>query len=127
MHTFWEGLGRRLVVSSSARDPAMLGAVATKVAAAIAKVPGIEPSSVNNGVVPAGDALEIHVNPAAAAMEGLTATDVANQVNQYLYGSVVTQYLGTVQDVGVRLWLDPPRAKIYRDQLGDLPIRSASG
>jgi multidrug efflux pump subunit AcrB len=116
-----------IVVSLSAKDPAVLSDAATKVADAISKVPGIEPSSVNNGVVPAGDALEIEVDPAAAAMEGLTATDVANQVNQYLYGSVVTQYLGTVQDVGVRLWLDPPQAKIYRDQLGDLPIRSASG
>jgi multidrug efflux pump subunit AcrB len=116
-----------IVVSLSASDPAILPGAATKVADAISKVPGIEPSSVNNGVVPAGDALDIHVDPAAAAMEGLTATDVANQVNQYLYGSVVTQYLGTVQDVGVRVWLDPPQAKIYRDQLGDLPIRSASG
>ena len=88
----------------------MLGDVATKVAAAISKVPGIEPSSVNNGVVPAGDALDIHVDPAAAAMEGLTAADVASQVNQYLYGAVVTQYLGTVQDVGVRLWLDAAAA-----------------
>jgi len=116
-----------VVISLSAKDPAMLGAVATKVADAIAKVPGIEPSSVNNGVVPAGDALEIHVDPAAAAMEGLTPADVASQVNQYLYGSVVTQYLGTVQDVGVRLWLDPPQRKIYRDELGNLPIRSGTG
>jgi multidrug efflux pump subunit AcrB len=116
-----------IVVSLTAKDPSILPDVASKVADAISKVPGIEPSSVNNGVVPAGDALEIHVNPAAAAMEGLTASDVASQVNQYLYGSVVTQYLGTVQDVGVRLWLDPPQSRIYRDQLGDLPIRSASG
>jgi multidrug efflux pump subunit AcrB len=90
-------------------------------------VPGIEPSSVNNGVVPAGDALEIHVDPAAAATEGLTPAEVASQVNQYLYGSVVTQYLGTVQDVGVRLWLDPPQQRIQRDELGDLPIRSRTG
>jgi multidrug efflux pump subunit AcrB len=116
-----------VVVSLSARDPALLSAAATKVAAAISKVPGIEPSSVNNGVVPAGDALDIRVDPAAAAMEGLTAADVAGQVTQYLYGSVVTQYLGTVQDVGVRLWLDPPQRKIYRDELGDLPIRSGTG
>ena len=121
------GRPQPVVISLSAKDPGMLGAVATKVAAAISKVPGIEPSSVNNGVVPAGDALEIHVDPAAAAMEGLTAADVASQVNQYLYGSVVTQYLGTVQDVGVRLWLDPPQRKIYRDALGNLPIRSAKG
>ncbi|HEY7889376.1 MAG TPA: efflux RND transporter permease subunit [Steroidobacteraceae bacterium] len=121
------GRPQPIVVSLSAKDPSVLPPVATKLAAAISKVPGIEPSSVNNGVVPAGDALDIHVDPAAAAMEGLTASDVASQVNQYLYGAVVTQYLGTVQDVGVRLWLDPPQSKIYRDQLGDLPIRSASG
>jgi multidrug efflux pump subunit AcrB len=121
------GRPQPIVVSLSAADPSILPDVATKVADAITKVPGIEPSSVNNGVVPAGDALEIQVNPAAAAMEGLTATDVASQVNQYLYGSVVTQYLGKVQDVGVRLWLDPPQSRLYRNQLGELPIRSASG
>jgi multidrug efflux pump subunit AcrB len=82
---------------------------------------------VNNGVVPAGEALEIHVNSAAAAMEGLTASDVASQVNSYLYGSVATRYLGSVQDVGVRLWLDAPGRRIYRDELGNLPIRSPNG
>lgn len=121
------GRPQPVVVSLSANDPAVLGGVAAKVADAISKVPGIEPSSVNNGVVPAGDALEIHVDPAAAAMEGLTPADVASQVNQYLYGTVVTRYLGTVQDVGVRLWLDPPQEKIYRDELGNLPIRSSTG
>jgi multidrug efflux pump subunit AcrB len=121
------GRPQPVVVSLSASDPAQLATVATKVADAISKVPGIEPSSVNNGVVPAGDALEIHVDPAAAAMEGLTPADVSSQVNRYLYGSVVTQFLGTVQDVGVRLWLDPPQRKIYRDELGNLPIRSANG
>ena len=121
------GRPQPVVVSLSAGDPAVLGDVATKVADVISKVPGIEPSSVNNGVVPAGDALDIHVDPAAAAMEGLTPADVASQVNQYLYGSVVTQYLGTVQDVGVRLWLDPPQRKIYRDDLDNLPIRSGTG
>ncbi|HEY1889941.1 MAG TPA: efflux RND transporter permease subunit [Steroidobacteraceae bacterium] len=121
------GRPQPVVVSLSARDPAVLGDVATKVAAVISKVPGIEPSSVNDGVVPAGDALDFHVDPAAAAMEGLTAADVASQVNQYLYGSVVTRYLGTVQDVGVRLWLDPPQRRIYRDELESLPIRSGTG
>lgn len=121
------GRPQPIVVSLSAADPSVLPGAATRVADAIAKVPGIESSSVNNGVVPAGDALEIHVDPAAAALEGLTATEVASQVSQYLYGSVVTQYLGTVQDVGVRLWLDPPQARLYRDELGNLPIRSANG
>jgi multidrug efflux pump subunit AcrB len=32
-----------------------------------------------------------------------------------------------VQEVGVRLWLDPPQERIYRDQLEKLPIRAPNG
>ncbi|MDE2449411.1 MAG: efflux RND transporter permease subunit [Gammaproteobacteria bacterium] len=122
-------VGRRqpVVISLSAKDPSVLADVANKVADAIGKVPGIQPASVNNGVVPAGDALDIHVDPAAAAMQGMTVDDVRNQVNHYLNGVVVTQYLGSVQDIGVRLWLDPPERQLYSDQLGNLPIRSPNG
>jgi multidrug efflux pump subunit AcrB len=122
-------VGRRepVVISLSAKDPAVLGDVANRVADAIKKVPGIEPSSVNNGVVPAGDALDIHVNAAAAALEGMTAQDVTNAVSHYLNGEVVTQYLGTVEDIGVRLWLEAPGSRIYRDRLPELPIRSPNG
>ncbi len=121
------GRPQPVVIDLTARDPAVLPTVARRVAAAIAKAPDIQPTSVNSGVVPAGDALDIHVDPAAAAMEGITAQEVASQLHHYLYGSVVTRYLGTVRNVGVRLWLDPPRGKIYRNELGDLPIRAPDG
>ena len=121
------GRSQPVVITLSAKNPAVLGAVAVRVANAIKKVPGIEPASVNDGVVPAGDALDIHVDPAAAAMEGLTVAQVQNQVYHYLHGAVVTRYLGTVQDIGVRLWLSPPERRIYRSQLGDLPIRAPNG
>ncbi len=122
-------VGRRqpVVISLSAKNPALLGAVAVRVAKAIRSVPGIEPASVIDGVVPAGDALDIHVNPAAAAMEGLTVAQVRDQVYHYLHGAVVTRYLGSVQDIGVRLWLSLPERRIYRSQLGDLPIRAPDG
>ena len=122
-------VGRRqpVVITLSAKNPDVLGGVAGKLAEAIGKVPGIAKESVDNGVVPAGDALEIHVDPATAAMEGLTPADVENQVYHYLNGAVVTHYLGNIQDVGVRLWLAPTRTKIYRRQLDDLPIRSPNG
>jgi multidrug efflux pump subunit AcrB len=120
------GRPQPVVIELSAQDPDLLGGVADKVADAIRKVPGIEPASVNNGIVPAGDALEIHVDPAAAALENMTAADVEAQVEQYLQGAVVTRYLGAAQDVGVRLWLNPPD-KIGRDAVGQLPIRNADG
>jgi multidrug efflux pump subunit AcrB len=122
-------IGRRqpVVVELRAKNPDMLTPVAPKVAAAIAKVPGIEPASVDSGVVPAGDALEIHIDPAAAAMEGMTPSEVRTQLYAHLHGNVVTRYLGAVQEVGVRLWLAPRRTAIYRDQLGDVPIHSPNG
>jgi multidrug efflux pump subunit AcrB len=122
-------VGRRqpIVVELSAKNPDVLAGVATRIAAAIKKVPGVEPASVNDGVIPAGDALDIHVDPGAAAMEGVTAAEVQAQLYHYLHGAVVTSYLGAVQPVGVRLWLDPPQDRIYRNELGKLPIRAPNG
>ena len=122
-------VGRRqpVVIQLNAKNPDVLPDVAKKVADAISKVPGVEPASVDDGVVPAGDALDIHVDPAAAAMEGVTPQDVEASLHHYLNGAVVTHYLSSVQDIGVRLWLDPPQDQIYRDQLGDLLIRSPAG
>ena len=122
-------VGRRqpVVIQLTSKDPDVLGRVALQVAAAISKVPGVQPASVNNGVIPAGDALEVHVDAAAAATQGMTPADVQDQLYHYLNGAVVTRYLGKVQDVGVRLWLNAVQNKIYRDQLGELPIRSPSG
>ena len=122
-------VGRRqpIVVELNAKNPAVLPDVAAKVAQAISKVPGIEPASINNGVVPAGDALDIRVDPGAAAMAGVTPAEVETQLYHYLHGAVVTSYLGTLQPVGVRLWLDPPEDRVYRDQLKELMIRAPNG
>ncbi len=122
-------IGRRqpVVIQLTASNPDVLGAIAVKVADAITKVPGVQPASVNNGVIPAGDALEVQVDASAAATQGMTPTDVRDQLYTYLNGLPVTRYLGQVQDVGVRLWLDAPLGKITRDQLGQLPLRSPSG
>jgi len=47
-------------------------------------------------------------------------------VYHFLNGAVVTKYLGQVQDVGIRLWLNPLNEKLYRDQLGQLLIHSSN-
>ncbi|HEX4151068.1 MAG TPA: efflux RND transporter permease subunit [Steroidobacteraceae bacterium] len=122
-------IGRRqpVVIQLTAKDPDVLDSVAVNVADAIAKVPGVQPASVDSGVIPAGDALEVHVDPATAALAGMTPAEVREQLDQHLNGQVVTHYLGKVQDVGVRVWLQPRRDELYRTQLGDLSIRSPDG
>jgi multidrug efflux pump subunit AcrB len=122
-------VGRRqpIVIELSAKDPEMLGEVARRVAREITTIPGIAPASVDDGVVPAGDALEIRVNPAAAAMAGVTPGEVEGQLYDYLHGAVVTSYLGALQPVGVRLWLDPPAMELDRERLEQLLIRSPAG
>ncbi|MGH7033082.1 MAG: efflux RND transporter permease subunit [Stellaceae bacterium] len=121
------GRPQPVVVELSAGNPDLLAGAANKVAAMLAQVPGIEAASVNNGIVPAGDALEVRVDPAAAALEGVTPNEVEGQLGDYLQGKVVTRYLGSLQDVGVRLWLDPPEEKLYRDALEKLQLRSPNG
>ena len=122
-------VGRRqpVVIQLTAKDPDVLDGVAVKVAEAIGKVPGVQSASVDSGVIPSGDALEIHVDATAAATQGMTPAEVRDQLEQHLNGKVVTRYLGKVQDVGVRLWLEPRRDALYRTQLGDLLIRSPTG
>ena len=122
-------VGRRqpVVIQLSARNPAALAPVAMRVAAALRKVPGVEPASISSGVTPAGDAIQIHVDPAAATQYGITVAEVKNQVGHYLEGSVVTRYLGTTRDIGVRLKLEAPGDAVAHDQLGNLPIEAPGG
>jgi multidrug efflux pump subunit AcrB len=128
-------VGRRqpVVVNLSARDPSVLPGAADKVAAAIKNINGIEPSSVDPGTLPTGDALEVTVNKAQAAMNGLTASDVKDQIYRYLHGAAISKYMGHVQDVGIRLWVRPQNVgdrentRLYRDDLKNLLIQAPNG
>jgi multidrug efflux pump subunit AcrB len=116
-----------VVIDLSTADPSVLGDVAQNVANAISNVRGVDPASVNNGVVPAGDALDIQVDPAAAAMEGMTPAEIQDQVNAYCQGSVATHYLGAVSDVGVRVLVAGPHKSLRRNDLPNIPITAPNG
>ena len=79
-----------------------------------------------DGIVIAGDGLNIHIDPPRAAIEGVDAAAVGSALDTYLAGTVATQLPQTVNQVGVRVWL-PPGQRRYDDQLAELPIRAPDG
>jgi CzcA family heavy metal efflux pump len=107
-----------------ADDPGKLIPVATKVGNAIAGIQGVV--EMNNGVVLAGDALNVAVDPVKVAMEGMTAADVSGQINDYINGNVATKLAQTLKSVGVRVSLDPSMRR-REDDLAKLPIRASDG
>nr|WP_017463490.1 efflux RND transporter permease subunit [Dyella ginsengisoli] len=105
-------------------DPKQLNDTAGKVAALIGKIPGVV--GVRNGINPAGDALEIHVDPARAALAGLDPAGVVAQVNAAVDGTVAAQLPAEGKVVGVRVRLDHS-ARRDVGSIASLPIRTANG
>jgi multidrug efflux pump subunit AcrB len=118
------GVPQPIEIKLSASDPRTLIAAAHRVADAITPIKGVD--SVNDGVTLAGDALEIHVDPARAAMVGLNPAVVAQTLSSALDGSVVAQIPGPERQTGVRVWLNPKQRDLT-DQLAALPIATPSG
>lgn len=108
-------------------DPATLQQVAKKTAEAIGHVDGIV--DVNSGIIPAGDAIEIQVDPARAALAGMT-TDYINQALQdAMAGHVATQINPVSASIGqipVRVWIPESQRQTLLD-LNNLPLYNANG
>jgi len=105
-------------------DATQLSGLARSVAARLAKVPGVV--DVRDGINPAGDALEIHVDRARAALEGVDPAVVAQAATAALEGNVATQMLVGVKTVGVRV-MTPPDRRRSADDIAALPIRAPDG
>jgi CzcA family heavy metal efflux pump len=98
--------------------------VAKSVAKSIGSVRGVV--GVKNGVVIAGDAINIHVDRAKAAIEGMSAQSITTQLQEYLGGVVTTQVRQNVKYVGVRVWI-PKSMRDRTDQIGKLLLRAPDG
>jgi multidrug efflux pump subunit AcrB len=101
-----------------------LNAAAKKVAAQIAKIPGVV--SVRDGINPAGAALEVHVDTNKAALLRLDPTRVANQVASAVAGTIAARLPSGPKMVGVRVWV-PPHDRASIEQLAALPISDGRG
>ncbi|MET3120437.1 CzcA family heavy metal efflux pump [Oxalobacteraceae bacterium GrIS 2.11] len=105
-------------------NPEQLAAVANKVAARIAKISGVV--DVKNGINPAGDALEVHVDATKAAAEGMDADAITKNLEGMLSGTVATQIASGVKMIGVRVWV-PKSVRNSDTDLANLMIRAPDG
>ena len=105
-------------------DAAQLDATAKKVAAQLAKIPNVV--GVLNGINPAGDALEVQVDPVKAALLGLDPKSVTDQVSAAVAGTVAAELPQGPKMVAVRVWV-PPRDHAEIEQLAALPISDGHG
>jgi multidrug efflux pump subunit AcrB len=107
-----------------ASDPSILEGEAQKVAATIGRISGVV--EVNDGVQLAGDALNVHVDPVRAGMEGVVPADVESQMSTALTGTVATTLAQPNKAVDVRVRL-PDAMTMSEAGLAQLPIRATDG
>ncbi len=105
-------------------NPKQLAELAHKTAAAISRVRGIV--EVRSGIVVAGDALDIRLDPTRLALEGVDARQVQSQLAALIGGSVATQIEQGPKMVGVRVW-DSARLRRTPQDIAALPLRAPDG
>jgi CzcA family heavy metal efflux pump len=105
-------------------EPNVLIATAEKVADNIGQISGLV--EVRNGINPAGDAFDIRIDRAKAALKGVDPAEVTRIAMIFLRGQVVTQIPTTLKQIDVRVW-SPDRFRKTELDLANLPIRAPDG
>ncbi len=118
------GKPQPVVVNLFADDEKQLVDLAGKVAGALGKLP--ELSSIESGVVPAGDSVEIHLDRIKGGLEGIDPDAVNKQLSDLLSGNVATQIQIGEKIEGIRIWT-PRDLRRTTEGLGRLNLRAADG
>lgn len=105
-------------------DGPLLRRLGPQVAAAVGKVSGVV--DVRNGVVLAGDALDIKVDRVKASLEGVDPEAVTKMVSDYLSGVVTTQIERDPKLIGVRVWV-PNEVRATERSVQNLLLRAPGG
>ncbi|MBI3753501.1 MAG: efflux RND transporter permease subunit [Deltaproteobacteria bacterium] len=105
-------------------NPAQLRSLAPRVAAAISNIPGVV--DVRDGIVLAGDALEIKIDRTKAALEGVDPEAVTRTLRDYLTGAVTAQIQKGIKMVGVRVWI-PQNLRAATTDIGNLLLHAPDG
>lgn len=118
------GQPQPVVVHLFGDDTQTLVDLAPKVAASLATIKGL--SSIENGVIPAGDAIQVRIDSAKAAREGFSTANLATAVTDLLSGNVATQVQQGERSLGVRVWT-PSGGRDRPEALARLNLRAPDG
>ena len=102
----------------------LLDKLGPKVANAISHINGVV--GINDGVIPAGAALDITVDRQKAALEGVAPSDITQMLKNYLTGQVTTQVQRGPRMVGIRVWI-PHNDRNSTVKLKGLQMRAPDG
>src|SRR5258706_1781307 len=105
-------------------SPQQLPVLANKVAAAIAKISGVV--AVKNGINPAGDALQIHVDRIQAAVASMEPDAINQAVSEHLTRTVTTQVANGIKMIGVGVWV-PQDVRNTKLDVDRLQLRAPDG
>jgi multidrug efflux pump subunit AcrB len=113
-----------IVINLFSDDEAQLRDLAPRVYDALGKIPDIE--LVSNGVVPAGDAINVKVDRVKASLEGMDPDALTKGLTDLLSGSVTTQVQQGDKLIDVRVWT-PSTIRKTTDDLSSLQLRAPDG
>jgi len=105
-------------------DEQLLRTLPPRVADTISKVRGVV--EVKNGIVPAGDALNIQVDRVRAGLEGMDPEAVTKALDDFLSGNVTTHIQQGPKLIGVRVWI-PRDARETMRNIDNLLLRAPDG
>jgi CzcA family heavy metal efflux pump len=105
-------------------DDGLLRKMGPKIAEAVAGVPGVV--EVKDGIVLAGDALDIKVDRVKASLEGVDPESVTKTLDGLLSGVVTTQVQRGPKMVGVRVWV-PDSERATEWNVRHLKLRAPDG
>src|SRR5438094_248915 len=102
-------------------DEQLLRTLPPRVVDAISKVRGVV--EVKNGIVPAGDALNIQVDRVKVGLEGMDPEAVTKALTGFLSGNVTTHVQQGPKLIGVRVWI-PRDARETMRNIDNLLLRA---
>jgi len=102
----------------------LLSKLGPRVAEAIGEIPGVV--DVKDGIVLAGDAMDIKVDRVKASLEGVDPESVTKMMTDFLQGTLATQVQRGPKMIGVRVWVPEDERATERD-VKNLQLRAPDG